>query len=130
VTNSERPLITGSGTSATLRVAVEALRVRAEALAATVNELIDQGNIRRITVRNGAGHAVLEVPLSAGVVATLVAPAVVAVGHIRSPCRQLDDRGRLLARRRDRHCMIVTTRSGPLGEFGFQGLRLSPEGAV
>jgi hypothetical protein len=79
VTDSERPLVTGSGSSATLRVAVEALRVRAEALAATVDELIDEGSMRRITVRNGAGHAVLVIPLSAGVVATLVAPAVVAV---------------------------------------------------
>ena len=60
----------------------ETARVRGEALAEKVRSLLHEGNVRRITLRNDEGHAVIEIPVTAGVVAAVVAPALVAVAAI------------------------------------------------
>ncbi len=49
--------------------------VRGEDLLPKVKELVHQGNVRRIVVANEDGATVLEIPLTAGVVGALVAPA-------------------------------------------------------
>jgi len=56
--------------------------VRGEELLAKVRELIHQGNVRRIIVINEQGQTLLEIPLTAGVIASIVAPVLVAVGAI------------------------------------------------
>jgi hypothetical protein len=60
----------------------ETARVRGEALADKVKTLLHEGNVRRITIRNDEGHPVIEIPVTAGVVAAVVAPALVAVAAI------------------------------------------------
>ena len=60
----------------------DAGRVRGEALVARVKELIHEGNVRRVVVKNGDGHTVIEIPVSAGVIAAVAAPIVTAVGAI------------------------------------------------
>lgn len=79
MSTSEQPT---SGTSGSFAASGETMRVRGEALAAKVKELIHEGNVRRITVRNDDGHAVIEIPVTAGVVAAVVAPALVAVAAL------------------------------------------------
>ncbi len=56
--------------------------VRGEELLAKVKELVHQGNVRRLVVLTEDGNTVLEIPLTAGVVGALVAPALVAIGAI------------------------------------------------
>lgn len=57
-------------------------KVRGEALVARVKELIHEGNVRRVVVKNADGHTVIEIPVSAGVIAAVAAPIVTAVGAI------------------------------------------------
>jgi hypothetical protein len=56
--------------------------VRGEALAGKVKDLLHEGTVRRITIRNDEGHAVMEIPVTAGVVAAVVAPVLVGVAAI------------------------------------------------
>lgn len=56
--------------------------LRGQALVEKVKELVREGNVRRIVVKNDAGHTVMELPLTAGVVAAVIAPALSAIGAI------------------------------------------------
>jgi len=58
------------------------IQVKGEELLAKVRELIHQGNIRRIHVIGEDGTSIMEIPLTAGVIGALMAPALVAVGAI------------------------------------------------
>jgi hypothetical protein len=58
------------------------IQVRGEELLAKVRELIHEGNTRRIIVIGDDGATLLEIPLTAGIVGAVVAPALVAVGAI------------------------------------------------
>lgn len=58
------------------------IRVRGEELLGKVRELIHEGNTRRIIVIGDDGTTLLEIPLTAGIVGTVMAPALVAVGAI------------------------------------------------
>lgn len=56
----------------------ENVREQARVIAEQVKELVHQGNVRRIVVKNNAGKSVLEAPVTAGVIALLAAPVVTA----------------------------------------------------
>ena len=58
------------------------IRVRGEELLGKVRELIHEGNTRRIIVIGDDGTTLLEIPLTAGIVGTVMAPALVAIGAI------------------------------------------------
>ena len=58
------------------------VRVRGEELLGKVRELVHEGNTRRIIVIGDDGTTLLEIPLTAGIVGTVMAPALVAVGAI------------------------------------------------
>lgn len=60
----------------------QAIRLRGQAFADKVKELIHEGNVRRIVIKNDEGHTVMEIPVTAGLVAAVVAPIVTAVGAI------------------------------------------------
>jgi Domain of unknown function (DUF4342) len=60
----------------------ETTRVRGEALVAKVKDLLHEGTVRRVVVKNDDGHTVMEVPVVAGVVAAVVAPILTAVGAV------------------------------------------------
>jgi Domain of unknown function (DUF4342) len=57
------------------------IRVRGGQLVEKVNELIAAGNVRKIIVKHD-GHPVVEFPLTVGVIGTLLAPQVAALGAI------------------------------------------------
>lgn len=57
-------------------------RVSGEGLVAKVKELIHEGNVRRIIVKNEEGRTLLEIPLTVGVVGAVFLPVLVAVGAI------------------------------------------------
>ena len=50
-----------------------------EALTDKIRQLVHEGNTRRVVVRNGNGEPVLDIPVTAGVVAAVAAPVVTAV---------------------------------------------------
>ena len=57
-------------------------RVRGERLVARVKELIHEGNVRRVILKNDDGQTILEIPLTLGVVGALLLPSLVALGAI------------------------------------------------
>ena len=53
-----------------------------EDLLARIKDLIRQGNIRRIIIKNKEGHILMEIPLTIGVVSAVLAPTLAAIGAI------------------------------------------------
>jgi hypothetical protein len=60
----------------------EEFRVEGEKLIAKVKELLHEGNIRRIIIKDKEGKTVLEIPMTLGVVGALIAPQLAAIGAI------------------------------------------------
>ncbi len=62
------------------RVQTEEHRVSGERLVGRIKELVHQGNIRRIIIKNDEGRALVEIPLTLGVVGAALVPIWVAIG--------------------------------------------------
>jgi hypothetical protein len=60
----------------------EEFRINGDALVAKVKELLREGNIRRIIIKNDKGETLIEVPLTLGVVGAIVLPVWAALGAI------------------------------------------------
>jgi hypothetical protein len=60
----------------------EEFHVNGEELLGKIKQLIHEGNIRRIIIKDKDGRTVMEVPLTFGVVGMLLAPTLAAVGAI------------------------------------------------
>ena len=60
----------------------EEFRVTGEAVLAKIKELVHEGNIRTITIKNEEGKVLINVPLSVGVVGALLLPQLAAIGAI------------------------------------------------
>jgi hypothetical protein len=60
----------------------EEFTVNGEELLAKVKSLINEGNIRRIIIKDEAGKTLVELPLTIGVVGAILAPVLAAVGAI------------------------------------------------
>jgi hypothetical protein len=58
----------------------ESFKVHGENLLNKIKELIKEGNVRKIIIHDGAGKELMSFPLSVGVVGTLFAPVLAAVG--------------------------------------------------
>ncbi len=59
----------------------EELQVMGEQLLTKVKELVHEGNVRRIIIKQ-EGHTIVEFPLSVGLVGAILAPALAAIGAI------------------------------------------------
>ena len=60
----------------------EEFRVSGEELLKKVKELIAQGNIRRISIKDKDGKVVAEFPLTVGVIGVVLAAPLAAIGAI------------------------------------------------
>jgi len=60
---------------------IESMKLRGSELTDKVKELLHEGNVRRIIIKH-EGHTVLEIPVTVGVVAVIVAPVLAAIGAI------------------------------------------------
>jgi len=60
----------------------EEFRVDGEAVVAKIKELLREGNIRRVILKNEDGRTLIDIPLTVGVVGALVAPQLAAIGAI------------------------------------------------
>jgi hypothetical protein len=64
------------------RVTMEEFKVLGKELVDKVQELIHEGNIRRIIIRDDHGHTFMEIPLTLAAIGVVVAPVLAAVGAI------------------------------------------------
>lgn len=60
----------------------ETFHVTGENLLAKVKELIKEGNVRRISIKDKKGKVLVEFPLTIGVVGAVLAPVLAAIGAI------------------------------------------------
>ncbi len=64
------------------RVHTEEFRVKGEQLLEKVKELLHEGNIRRVIIKDKDGKTLVEFPMTFGVVGALLAPSLAALGAI------------------------------------------------
>jgi hypothetical protein len=64
------------------KVRNEEFRVNGEELLGKVKNLLKEGNIRRVIIKDKDGKVVFEIPLTLGVVGALIAPQLAAIGAI------------------------------------------------
>jgi hypothetical protein len=67
----------------------EEFKLRGDTLVTKLNEIVHEGNIRRITIKNEEGHTLIEIPLTVGVVGALVLPVWAAIGAIAALAARL-----------------------------------------
>jgi uncharacterized protein DUF4342 len=60
----------------------EEFKVSGANLKAKLKDIIRQGNVRRVVIKNGRGETILNVPLTAGIVGAALLPFWAAVGGI------------------------------------------------
>ncbi len=64
------------------RIHTEEFHVNGEQLLAKVKELIHQGNIRRVVIKDKDDKTLVEFPMTIGVVGALLAPTLAAIGAV------------------------------------------------
>ena len=60
----------------------EEFKVNGEELLAKIKQLIHEGNIHRIIIKNKDGKTIIEVPLTIGMVGVVLAPTLAAIGAV------------------------------------------------
>lgn len=63
-------------------------RVSGEGLVERVKQLVHEGNVRRIVIKNEQGVTVFEIPLTFGVVGAALMPVWIALGSIAALAAQ------------------------------------------
>lgn len=63
-------------------MSTEEFKINGEELLTRIKQLIHEGNIRRITIKNEAGETVMEIPLTIGAIGALLVPTLAAIGAI------------------------------------------------
>lgn len=60
----------------------ETFKVNGEELLKKFKELIKEGNVRRITIKDKTGRTIIDIPLTVGVIGVVLTPVLAAVGAI------------------------------------------------
>lgn len=60
----------------------EEFKVKGEELMSKIRQLIHEGNISRIIIKNEEGKIYLEIPVTIGVIGAVFAPVLAAVGAL------------------------------------------------
>ena len=60
----------------------ESFNLNGEQLLKKIKELIEEGNVRKITIHDKAGKELMSFPLTIGVVGAVLAPVLAAVGAL------------------------------------------------
>ena len=63
-------------------VETQEFKVNSDDLVKTVKNLLHEGNVRRIIIKDDKDDVLLDIPLSIGVVGTIIAPWLAALGVI------------------------------------------------
>ena len=64
------------------KVHTEEFSVNGEEILAKIKQLVHEGNIRRIIIRDQKGHTYMEIPLTVGVAGVLLAPMLAGIGAL------------------------------------------------
>ncbi len=57
-------------------------KVTGEELLAKIKEIIHEGNVRKIIIKNDRGETYLEIPVTIGVIGAILAPVFAAIGAL------------------------------------------------
>jgi hypothetical protein len=60
----------------------EEFKINGDELLVKVKQLIAEGNVRRVIIKDKTGKTIIEIPLTIGVVGIVIAPVLAAVGTI------------------------------------------------
>lgn len=60
----------------------EEYKVKGEDLLSKIKQIINEGNVSRIIIKDSAGKIFLEVPVTIGVIGAVFAPVLAAVGAL------------------------------------------------
>ena len=60
----------------------EEFQFSGDTLLAKVKEIIRAGNVRRVIIKNEEGRVLIDIPLTLGLVGTLLAPQLAAIGAV------------------------------------------------
>lgn len=60
----------------------EEFKLSGKDLTDKVKKLINEGNVRRIIIKNSAGKTLIELPVTVGVIGAVLAPMLAAVGAV------------------------------------------------
>lgn len=60
----------------------EEFRVEGDKLISKIKEILHEGNIRRLIIKNDQSQTIMEIPLTIGVVGAVLLPVWVALGAI------------------------------------------------
>jgi hypothetical protein len=64
--------------------------VHGKDLGAKIQELIHEGNVRRIVIKDESGHTFLEIPLTVAAIGVVAAPVLAAIGAIATMVAKFD----------------------------------------
>jgi hypothetical protein len=70
--------------------AFERIKVQGHELAEKIRELIHEGNVRRIIVKDEQGHTYVEIPLTVAGIGVIAAPVLAAVGALAALVARFD----------------------------------------
>lgn len=60
----------------------EEFKVKGQELLDKIKDIVHEGNIRRIIIKNDEGKTIMELPLTFGVIGAVFAPILAAVGAV------------------------------------------------
>ena len=64
------------------KVRTEEHSISGDDLVAKIKELVNEGNIRRVIIKNEEGKTLIEIPLTIGVIGAILLPVWAAIGAI------------------------------------------------
>jgi hypothetical protein len=88
MSNDITPASRGTVMTQTEEIKTEQHKVAGDRLVERIKELVRQGNIRRVIVKNDDGKTLMEIPLTIGVVSAVLLPVWVALGAIAALAAQ------------------------------------------
>ncbi len=97
--------------------------VSGDKLVAKMKELLHQGNIRRVTLKDDSGKTLVEVPLTLGVIGALLIPTWAALGAIAALVANLN----IVVERLEPEAPASESSAGeaPVPEVMFDGVKPS-----
>lgn len=60
----------------------EEFQINGDEIIARLKELLHEGNIRRVSIKNEEGRTLIDIPLTISVVGVLLAPQLAAIGAV------------------------------------------------
>jgi len=68
----------------------EQFKVHGKDLGAKIQELIHEGNVRRIVIKDESGHTFMEIPLTVAAIGVVAVPILAAIGAIATMVAKFD----------------------------------------